>query len=160
MIFLRPSDLAALSVKRHIYLLPDGCISLGCLTASKVEVLARSVDYVIRQGIREREEAAAQEMAMQLALDAAREQAAREEAEAAALAEAAAEEAAREEDNLLMARSIADAMEAAKNVQEEERRRMEEEKAMEAAIRKAAEREEMLKHSEAILAQIRSAEMR
>lgn len=160
MIFLRPSDLASISVKRHIYLLPDGCVSLGCLTASKVEALARSIDYVIRQGIREREEAAAQEMAMQLALDAAREQAAREEAEAAALAEAAAEEAAREEDNLLMARSIADAMEAAKNVQEDERRRMEEEKAMEAAIRKAAEREEMLKHSEAILAQIRNAEMR
>jgi hypothetical protein len=29
-------------------MLPDGCFSLGCLNAAKIEILARAIDRVVR----------------------------------------------------------------------------------------------------------------
>ncbi|EIW71671.1 hypothetical protein TREMEDRAFT_15869, partial [Tremella mesenterica DSM 1558] len=48
MILPNPSDSSTL-LKHHIYLLPDGCVSLGCLTATKVEILAKAIDTVVRE---------------------------------------------------------------------------------------------------------------
>lgn len=151
---LPPSLVEALRTKRQIYILPDGCISLGCLNASKIDTLARGIDLVVREGIREAEEAHAQAIAMELALQAAKEQAAREEAEAEAAAAVAAELAAREEDTLLMERSIASAMEAQKRQEDEERMREEADREMVETLRKAEERAEIARQAEAILASI------
>ena len=134
---------------RHIYLLPEGCFSLGCLNASKIDTLARAIDFVVRESIREAEEEAAQNVAMELALAAAKEEQAREEAEAAA-------QAAREEDTLLMERSIANAMEAQTRAEEDEQRRVEETRDLEETLRKAAERAEIARQADAILATIQA----
>ena len=154
---LLPTPLVeALRTKRQIHILPDGCISLGCLNAAKIDTLARAIDYVVREGIREAEEAQAHALAMEIALQAAKEQAAREEAEAEAAAAAAAELAAREEDTLLMERSIASAMEAQKRQEEEERMREEADREMVETLKKAEERAEIARQAEAILASITS----
>ena len=144
---LSPSVNEALTTKRHVYLLPHGSFSLGCLNAAKIEALARAIDSVVLTSIREAEEAQAQQIAMELALAAAREAAAREEAEAAA-------QAAREEDQMLMERSIQSAIDAQRRAEEDERRREEEERGLEEAVRKAAERAETARQAEAILATI------
>jgi len=143
------SQTEALSSQRHIYLLPEGCFSLGCLNASKVDTLARGIDYIVREGIREAEGQASQNVAMELALAAAKEQQAREEAEAAAAA-------AREEDTLLMERSIASAMEAQKRAEDDEKQRQVETRDLEESSRKAAERAEIARKAEAILATIQT----
>ena len=137
----------ALTAKRHVYLLPFGSFCLGCLNAAKIESLARSIDSVVLTSIREAEEAQAQQIAMELALSAAREAVAREEAEAAAAA-------ALEEDQILMERSIQSAIDAQRRAEEDERRREEEERGLEEAVRKAAERAEVARQAEAILASI------
>ncbi|WVR08207.1 hypothetical protein IAU60_005254 [Kwoniella sp. DSM 27419] len=151
---LGPSQAEALTTKRHVHLLPDGCFNLGCLNATKIDVLARAIDHVVREGIREAEEQQAQRLAMELALAAAKEQQAREEAEAQAAAEAAEALAAREEDTLLMERSIANAIEAQQRAEEDESRREAERKVMDEAQRKALERAEIARQAEAILATI------
>ncbi|KAK8849534.1 hypothetical protein IAR55_004868 [Kwoniella newhampshirensis] len=151
---LPPSQAESLTTKRHVHLLPEGCFNLGCLNAPKIDILARGIDHVVREGIREAEEQQAQRLAMELALAAAKEQQAREEAEAQALAEAAEAEAAREEDTLLMERSIANAIEAQKRAEEEEKRREEERKVMDEQAKKARDREEIARQAEAILATI------
>jgi aspartate aminotransferase len=137
----------SLTTKRHVFLLPHGSISLGALNAPKIDILARAIDHVVRLSIREAEEVAAQQLAMEAALAAAKEAAAREEAEAAA-------QAAREEDTLLMERSIASAMEAQRMLEEEDKRRDEEEKRLEEAVRKAAEKLDIARRAEEILATI------
>lgn len=144
----------ALTAKRHIHLLPDGCFSLGCLNAQRIDMLARSVDWVVREGIREAEDQAQQAIAMELALQAAKEQQAREEAEAAAAAEAAEAAAAQAEDALLMEASIQSAIEAQRVAEEEERRREDEQRELEEEVRKAAERAEIARQAELILATI------
>ncbi|WWD20159.1 hypothetical protein CI109_104635 [Kwoniella shandongensis] len=151
---LPPSQAEALTTKRHVHLLPEGCFNLGCLNAPKIDILARGIDHVVREGIREAEEQQAQRLAMELALAAAKEQQAREEAEAQALQEAAEAEAAREEDTLLMERSIANAIEAQKRAEEDEKRREEERKVLDEQAKKAREREEIARQAEAILATI------
>jgi aspartate aminotransferase len=158
---LPQSQVEALSTKRHIHLLPDGSFSLGCLNAAKIETLCRAIDYVVREGIREAEEAQAQSIAMELALAAAREAAAKEEAEAAERAAKEAEEAARQEeerarleDAELMEMSIANAIEAQQRAEEEERMQEQERQEMDEAIRKAAERAEIARRAEEILASI------
>ncbi|KAI9633044.1 aspartate aminotransferase-P2, mitochondrial precursor [Dioszegia hungarica] len=151
---LPPSQVSSLAQSRNIHLNMDGSFSLGALNAPRIEVLAKGIDYVVRQSIREQEEAQAQAIAMELALAAAREQAAKEEAEAAERAARDAEEKAREEDTLLMEASIADAMEMQRREEEEEKRREEERREMDEAIRKAAERADMQRRAEEILASI------
>ncbi|GFZ50063.1 hypothetical protein JCM24511_07816 [Saitozyma sp. JCM 24511] len=158
---LPPAQVEALTTKRHIHLLPDGSFSLGCLNAAKIDVLCRAIDHVVREGIREAEEAQAQSIAMELALAAAREAAAREEAEAAERAAREAEEAARVEeerarleDAELMEMSIANAIEAQQRAEEEERMQEQERQEMGEAIRKAAERAEIARRAEEILASI------
>ncbi|KAK6908754.1 hypothetical protein L486_01602 [Kwoniella mangroviensis CBS 10435] len=147
---LPPSQVDALTSKRHVHLLPDGCFNLGCLNATKIDILARAIDNVVREGIKEMEEQQAQRLAMELALAAAKEQQAREEAEALELAA----QALREEDTLLMERSIANAIERQRIAEmEEERDRQTDEKQRE-IDRRAAERAEIAKQAEAILASL------
>lgn len=133
--------------QRHIHLLPEGCFSLGCLNAAKIDTLARAIDHVVREGIREAEEQAAQNVAMELALAAASELQAREETEAAAMA-------AREEDTLLMERSIANAIEAQRRAEEDDRRREDDTRDLEESLRKATDRAQIARQAEAILASI------
>lgn len=45
---LTPEQLQVLGYREHVHLLPDGCFSLGCLNAAKIEQLARAIDNVIR----------------------------------------------------------------------------------------------------------------
>ncbi|OWZ44069.1 hypothetical protein J007_03287 [Cryptococcus neoformans] len=144
----------ALTAKHHIHLLPDGCFNLGSLNSSKIDVLSRAIDSVVREGIREAEEAQAQRLAMELALAAAKEQAAREETQREEEREAAEMRAAREEDTLLMERSIANAIERQKREEEEERKREEQRKREDEQQRKQREREEIARQAEAILATI------
>ena len=153
---LTPSTNESLASKRHVHLLPFGSFSLGCLNAPKIEALARAIDSAVLTSIHEAEEAQAQQIAMEIALAAAKEEAAREEAEAAAAA-------AREEDRMLMESSIASAIEAQRRAEEEEydreedeRRREEEERGLDEAVRKAAERAEVARQAEAILASIQA----
>jgi aspartate aminotransferase len=149
---LPPAVNETLTTKRHVHLLPHGSFSLGCLNAAKIESLAKSIDAMVLQSIREAEEQQAQQIAMELALNAAREAAAREEAEKE-------EAAAREEDQMLMERSIQSAIEAQKRAEEDERRREEEDRGLEEAVRKAAERAEVARQAEAILASISAGAM-
>ncbi|WRT69523.1 uncharacterized protein IL334_006510 [Kwoniella shivajii] len=151
---LPPSQVESLTTKRHVHLLPDGCFNLGCLNAPKIDILARGIDYVVREGIKEAEEQAAQRLAMELALAAAKEQQAREEAEALALAELAEAQAAREEDTLLMERSIANAIEAQRKAEEEESQKEQQQKLDEIQLKKLKERQEIARQAEAILATI------
>lgn len=151
---LPPGRCDALATKRHIHVLPEGCVSLGALNAAKIDMLARGIDQVVRDGIKEAEEAREHAIAMELALQAAKEQAAREEAEAQAAAAAAEEERAREEDTLMMERSIASAMEAQKRLEEEEKMREEADREMVETLRKAEERAAIARQAEAILASI------
>lgn len=144
----------ALTAKHHIHLLPDGCFNLGSLNSSKINALSRAIDSVVREGIREAEEAQAQRLAMELALAAAKEQAAREETQREEEREAAEMRAAREEDTLLMERSIANAIERQKREEEEERKREEQRKREDEQQRKQREREEIARQAEAILATI------
>ncbi|ORX37874.1 pyridoxal phosphate-dependent transferase [Kockovaella imperatae] len=144
-----------LGTKRHIYLLPHGSFSLGSLNSLKIEQLARSIDSAVLASIHEAEQVQAQQLAMELALAAAKEAAAREEAEALAA------DQAREEDRMLMENSIASAIEAQRRAEEEERdreeeerRRMEEDLELDQAVRKAAERAQIARQAEAILASI------
>ena len=131
--------------KRHVYLLPEGCFALGCLNAAKIDTLARAIDHVIREDLCEAEEQEAQNMAMELALTAAKEQQAREDAEAAAAE-------AMKEDTLLMERSIASAMEAQRRAEENDRMREEDMGFLEESLRKATERAEVARRAEVILA--------
>ncbi|WVQ96110.1 hypothetical protein IAU59_003212 [Kwoniella sp. CBS 9459] len=151
---LPPSQVEALTAKRHVHLLPEGCFNLGCLNAPKIDILARAIDHVVREGIKDAEEQQAQRLAMELALAAAKEQQAREEAEAQAAAEAAEAAAAMAEDTLLMERSIANAMEAQKRAEEEERMHEDQRKEIDEATRKAMERAEIARQAELILATI------
>ncbi|KIR60109.1 hypothetical protein I314_03962 [Cryptococcus bacillisporus CA1873] len=144
----------ALTAKHHIHLLPDGCFNLGSLNSSKINAFSRAIDSVVREGIREAEEAQAQRLAMELALAAAKEQAAREETQREEEREAAEMRAAREEDTLLMERSIANAIERQKREEEEERKREEQRKREDEQQRKQREREEIARQAEAILATI------
>lgn len=153
-LLLPPGQVEALTQKRQVHLLRDGCISLGCLDAQKIEYLSRSVDWVVREGIREAEEQQAQSLAMELALQAAKEQQAREEAEARAAAEEAEAAAAQAEDALLIEASIQSAMEAQRVADEEETRQQEEQQELEDQVRKAAERAEIARQAELILATI------
>ncbi|ORY34865.1 pyridoxal phosphate-dependent transferase [Naematelia encephala] len=153
---LNPHLVEMLASERHIHLLPSGSFSLGCLNASKIDTLARAVDHVVREGVREAEEEAAQRVAMELALAAAKEAAAREEAEAQAVREQAEAEAALAEDTLLMERSIANAMEAQQREEEEEERTLDEQRRFDEAVRRAAERAEIARQAEAILASIQT----
>lgn len=41
-------QIRTLATREHIHLLPDGCFSLGCLNAAKIEQLARAIDRVVR----------------------------------------------------------------------------------------------------------------
>jgi aspartate aminotransferase len=124
------------------------------MNAAKLTTLAQAIDSVVRQGIREAEEAERERVALEAALAAAREAAAREEAEAAAARAAAAAEAAREQDKLLMEQKILDALEAQRRSEEEEKRKEDEQRKFEEAVRKAAERAEISKKANAILATI------
>ncbi|OCF46048.1 hypothetical protein I317_00136 [Kwoniella heveanensis CBS 569] len=151
---LPASQVEALTAKRHVHLLPEGCFNLGCLNAPKIDILARAIDSVVREGIKDAEEQQAQRLAMELALAAAKEQQAREEAEAQAAAEAAEAAAAMAEDTLLMERSIANAMEAQKRAEEEERMHEDQRKEIDEATRKAMERAEIARQAELILATI------
>jgi aspartate aminotransferase len=153
-LLLPSGQVEALTSKRQVHLLPEGCVALGCLDAPKIEVLSRAVDFVVREGIREAEEQQAEEMAMQLAIAAAKEQEARQEAEARAAAEEAAAAAAQAEDTLLMEASIQSAMEAQRVAEEEERRREDEALLLEEQVRKAAERAEIARQADLILASI------
>lgn len=135
-------------------MLPDGCFNLGSLNSSKIDALSRAIDSVVREGIREAEEAQAHRLAMELALAAAKEQAAREETQREEEREAAEMRAAREEDTLLMERSIANAIERQKREEEEERKREEQRKREDEQQRKQREREEIARQAEAILATI------
>lgn len=137
----------ALTTKRHIHLLPYSCFSLGSLNAQKIEFLARAIDAVVLAHNREVEEAQAQQLAMQIALQAAREAAAREEEEAEA-------QAAVEEDRRILEFDLENAINAQTRREEDERRREEEERGLEDAVRKAAERAEIARQAEAILASI------
>lgn len=143
-----------LTARRHIHVLPEGCFSLGCLTAQKIDQLARAVDFVVREGIREAEERQAQSLAMELALQAAKEQQETEEAEARAAAEAAEAAAAQAEDALLMEGAIESAIAAQRQAEEEELIRQEEAQLLEEQVRKAAERAEIARQAELILATI------
>ena len=134
-----------MSSKRHVYLLPEGCFALGCLNAARIDILARAIDHVVREDVREAEEQAAQNQSMELALKAAKELQARNDA-AAAAAEAL------EEDTLLMERSIASAMEAQKRAEEDDRVREEDMGFLEESLRKATERAEVARRAEVILA--------
>ncbi|TXT13344.1 hypothetical protein VHUM_00711 [Vanrija humicola] len=154
-ILLPQAQLDALTSKRNIHILPDGCISLGCFNNSqKIDMFARALDYVVREGIREAEEQQAQALAMELALQAAKEQQEREEAEATAAAAAAEAAAAQAEDALLMEASIQNAIDAQRVEEEEESRREEEARLLEEQVRKAAERAEIARQAELILATI------
>ena len=137
----------SLTSKRHVHLLPNGCLSLGTLNSQRIELLARAIDSVVLAYNRELEEAQAQQLAMQIALAAAREAAAREEEEAEA-------QAAEDEDRLLLEQDLASAIEAQTRAEEDERRREEEERGLEDAVRRAAERAETARAAEAILASI------
>ncbi|WVF68585.1 hypothetical protein IAT40_003354 [Kwoniella sp. CBS 6097] len=151
---LPPSQVEALTAKRHVHLLPEGCFNIGCLNAPKIDILARAIDNVVREGIKDAEEQQAQRLAMELALAAAKEQQAREEAEAQAAAEAAEAAAAMAEDTLLMETSIANAMEAQKRAEEEERMHQDQRNEIDEATRKAMERAEIARQAELILATI------
>ncbi|KAK4687119.1 hypothetical protein P7C73_g3003, partial [Tremellales sp. Uapishka_1] len=151
---LPPSQVSALTTQRHVHLLPDGCFSLGCLNANKIDTLARAIDYVVREGIREQEEQEEQSRVMAMALAAANEQQAREEAEAAAAAEAEEADAARMEDTLLMDKAIQSAIEAQRRAEEEEEQREEEVRRDEEVERRRIEREKVARQAEAILAMI------
>lgn len=154
-ILLPQAQLDALTSKRNVHILPDGCISLGCFNNSaKIDMFARALDYVVREGIREAEEQQAQTLAMELALQAAKEQQEREEAEASAAAAAAEAAAAQAEDALLMEASIQNAIDAQRVEEEEEVRREEEARLLEEQVRKAAERAEIARQAELILASI------
>jgi aspartate aminotransferase len=153
-LLLPPAQLEALMQKRRVYLLRDGCLSLGCLDVVKIESLARSLDHVVRESLREAEEQQAQSIAMELALQAATEQQARHEAEEAAAVAAAEAAAAQAEDTMLIEASIQTAMEAQRVADEEERRREEEQRLLEEQVRKAAERAEIARQAELILASI------
>nr|XP_019043365.1 hypothetical protein I302_07940 [Kwoniella bestiolae CBS 10118]OCF22295.1 hypothetical protein I302_07940 [Kwoniella bestiolae CBS 10118] len=152
---LPPSQVEALTSKRHVHLLPDGCFNLGCLNATKIDILARAIDNVVREGIKEMEEQQAQRIAMELALAAAREQQAREEAEALELAEAAL----REEDTLLMERSIANAIEQQRLAELEEEKEKELDEKQREYLKRQAERAEIAKQAEAILASLQNGGM-
>jgi aspartate aminotransferase len=156
---LPPEQCDALYLKRNIQILPEGCVSLGALNAPKIDQLARGIDLVVREGIKEAEEARKHAIAMELALQAAKEQAAREEAEAQAALAAAEEERAREQDTLMMEESIASAMEAQKRMEEEEKMREEADREMVETLRKAEERAAIARQAEAILASITGAEL-
>jgi aspartate aminotransferase len=47
-VLLDPMQIRTLATREHIHLLPDGCFSLGCLNAAKIELLARAIDRVVR----------------------------------------------------------------------------------------------------------------
>ncbi len=47
-ILLTQEQLQLLAAREHIHLLPDGCFSLGCLNAAKIETFCRGVDRVVR----------------------------------------------------------------------------------------------------------------
>ncbi|KAJ9114114.1 hypothetical protein QFC20_001630 [Naganishia adeliensis] len=47
-VLLDPIQIRTLATREHIHLLPDGCFSLGCLNAAKIELLARAIDRVVR----------------------------------------------------------------------------------------------------------------
>lgn len=143
-----------LAKTRNIHIFPDGCFSLGALNAPRIDTLARGIDAVVRQSIKDQEEAQARAIAAELALQAAREQAAKAEAEAAERAAREAEEMARQEDMVLMEASIADAIAQQRREEEDEQRREEERKEMDEVIRKAAERAEIQRRAEEILASI------
>ncbi|WWC65708.1 uncharacterized protein I303_108329 [Kwoniella dejecticola CBS 10117] len=149
---LPPSQAEALTSRRHVHLLPDGCFNLGCLNALKIDFLAKAIDNVVREGIKEMEEQQAQRMAMEIALAAAKEQQLREEEEAAKLAELAEQQAAREEDTLLMEASIANAIERQRLAEEEEEALKAHHQRNDDAYRRQLERAEIAKQAEAILA--------
>ncbi|WVQ79380.1 hypothetical protein IAT38_001477 [Cryptococcus sp. DSM 104549] len=151
---LAPPQSDALTTKRHIYLLPEGCFNLGSLNAPKIDLLSRAIDYVVRLGIKEQEEAQARRIQEELAVAAARAQRLRDEAQRQAEREAQEAEAARAEDTLLMERSIANAIAAQRAAEEDERKREEERRRAEERERKQREREEIARQAEAILATI------
>ncbi|KAJ9098177.1 hypothetical protein QFC21_004506 [Naganishia friedmannii] len=47
-VLLDPMQIRTLATREHIHMLPDGCFSLGCLNAAKIEILARAIDRVVR----------------------------------------------------------------------------------------------------------------
>ncbi|WVQ75136.1 hypothetical protein IAR50_004745 [Cryptococcus sp. DSM 104548] len=151
---LPPKQAHALTVKHNIHLLPRACFNLACLDMPSIDLLTRSIDSVVRAGIREAEEAHAQRLAAELAAQAAKEQAAREEAEREQQREEAEREKARQEDTLLMERSIVQAMERQKMEEEEEKRKEVQRKRDEEMARQRREREEIARQAEAILATI------
>ncbi|WVN86926.1 uncharacterized protein L203_102101 [Cryptococcus depauperatus CBS 7841] len=151
---LPPEQAEALTNKHHIHLLPESCFNLGSLNAAKIELLSRAIDNVVREGIREAEEAKAQRIAMELALAAAREQQIREDVAREEERQAAAMQAVRDEDTLLMERSIANALERQQREEEEEMERQEERRKEDEQRRRAREREEIARQAEAILATI------
>jgi aspartate aminotransferase len=57
---LNAEQLQILAHREHIHLLPDGCFSLGCLNAAKIEQLARAIDNVIRHPFIEDDDLTAQ----------------------------------------------------------------------------------------------------
>ncbi|TYJ57880.1 hypothetical protein B9479_001490 [Cryptococcus floricola] len=151
---LPPKQAHALTAKHNIHLLPRACFNLACLDMPSIDLLTRSIDSVVRAGIREAEEAHAQSLAAELAAQAAKEQAAREEAEREQQREEAEREKARQEDTLLMERSIVQAMERQKQEEEEEKRKEVQRRRDEEMARQRREREEIARQAEAILATI------
>ncbi|ODO00712.1 hypothetical protein L198_03038 [Cryptococcus wingfieldii CBS 7118] len=151
---LPPKQAHALTAKHNIHLLPRACFNLACLDMPSIDLLTRSIDSVVRAGIREAEEAHAQRLAAELAAQAAKEQAAREEAEREQQREEAEREKARQEDTLLMERSIVQAMERQKQEEEEEKRKEVQRRRDEEMARQRREREEIARQAEAILATI------
>lgn len=45
---LNQDQLELLANREHVHLLPDGCFSLGCLNAAKIDAFAQAVDNVVR----------------------------------------------------------------------------------------------------------------
>ncbi|WWC73523.1 uncharacterized protein I206_107495 [Kwoniella pini CBS 10737] len=153
---LPPSQAEALTSKRHVHLLPDGCFNLGCLNALKIDFLAKSIDNVVREGIKELEEQQAQRIVMELALVAAKEQQQREEEEALKLQELAEQQLAREEDTLLMEASIANAIEKQRLAEEQEEILKKQNEKQDEFLKKQLERAEIAKQAEAILASLQN----
>ncbi|KLT39975.1 PLP-dependent transferase [Cutaneotrichosporon oleaginosum] len=153
-LLLPQAQLEALTAKRHIHLLPESCVNLGCLNAAKLESLARAVDAVVRDAAREAEEQAQAARQMELALKVAREREEQAEAEAALEAAAAAAAAAEAESRMFMEQSIQQAMEAQRAHEEEEEAQRTDQASLLEEVRKAAQREEIARQAEMIVGQI------
>ncbi|BEJ06578.1 hypothetical protein CcaverHIS641_0311000 [Cutaneotrichosporon cavernicola] len=151
-LLLPQTQLDALTTKRHIHLLPESCVNLGCLNGPKLETLARSVDAVVRDAAREAEEQAQAARQMELVLKVTREREAEAEAEAALEAAAVAAAAEEAQERLLMEEHIQRAMEA-QALQTEEEAHTDEQSLLE-EVQRAAEREEIRRQAEMIVGQI------